>query len=266
VHVVDLDDLPHVTLYRRIKRMSGVKKRLGYTLEFFKTFFYELRALTGFNVVLATNERDAQRLRRWNRNLLVRVIPNGVDIEAFNFTNNDFNQDKIILFLGALDYEPNERAVEWLCTSLFPQIRRQVPQAKVSLVGRNPSRLVQSLVAPGIALAENVPDVRPYLRDCSVAVVPIAMGGGTRIKILEAAAAGRPVVSTSLGAEGLNFTPGAEIEIADTEDELVRKTADLLSNRAKAEQMAKLARLRVEREYSWELSKSKLADAISPWR
>jgi glycosyltransferase involved in cell wall biosynthesis len=91
------------------------------------------------------------------------------------------------------------------------------------------------------------------------------MGGGTRIKILEAAAAGRPVVSTSIGAEGLRFIPGIEIEIADTEDEFVRKTTELLSNRVKAEKMGKLARSRVERDYTWQMSKRRLAEAISPW-
>jgi glycosyltransferase involved in cell wall biosynthesis len=171
----------------------------------------------------------------------------------------------VILFLGALGYEPNQFAVEWLCESIFPKIRRLIPEAKLWLVGRDPPKHLQSFISLGIELIRNVPDVRPYPRGSSVLVVPVTTGGGTRIKILEAAAAGRPVVSTSLGAEGLNFIPGVEIEIADSEDEFVRKTLGLLSNRAKAEKMAKLARLRVEGEHTWEMSKRKLEAVISPW-
>jgi glycosyltransferase involved in cell wall biosynthesis len=263
--ISDVDDLPHTTLYKRIERMKGIKKRLGYTLELLKTIVYELKALRRFDMVLVTNEKDVYRIHRWKRNLPIRVVPNGVNIEYFAFNSNAPNPEKVILFLGALDYEPNERAMEWLCTSIFPKIRRRMPETRLRLVGRNPSRLVHSLIAAGIELASDVPDVRPYLQECSVVAVPLTMGGGSRIKILEAAASGRPVVSTSAGAEGLNFIPGVEIEIADKEGEFVEKTIDLLSNRDRALTLAKHARLRVEREYTWEMSWNKLEDAISPW-
>lgn len=265
VHVLDADDLAYIMLYRRLKKMTALKRRLGYTLEFFKTFLYELKGIAKFDVILVASDEDFQRLHRWNRKLPLHIVPNGVNTERFSRNDVESSKDNLILFLGALDYEPNEFAVMWLCRSIFPKIRRHIPQAKLHLVGRNPSRLVQSLTGPGIELARNVPDVRPYLYNSRVVVVPITMGGGTRIKILEAAAAGRPVVSTSIGAEGLRFIPGIEIEIADNEEEFVRKTIELLSNRVKAEEMGKLARSRVEREYTWEMSKRRLAEAISPW-
>jgi len=265
VHVLDADDLAYIMLYRRLKKMTALKSRLGYTLEFLKTFLYELKGIAKFDVILVASDEDFQRLHRWNRKLPLHIVPNGVNIERFSGNDIESSQENLILFLGALDYEPNEFAVVWLCKSIFPKIRRLIPRAKLHLVGRNPSRLVQSLIGPGIELARNVPDVRPYLHSSKVVVVPITMGGGTRIKILEAAAAGRPVVSTSIGAEGLRFVPGMEIEIADNEEEFVRKTTELLSNSVRAETMGKLARSRVERDYTWELSKRKLAEAISPW-
>jgi len=265
VHVLDADDLAHIILYRRLKKMTALKSRLGYTLEFFKTFLYELKGMAKFDAVLVASDDDFQKLHRWNRKLPLHIVPNGVNIERFAYNDSESSQENLLLFLGALDYEPNEFAVVWLCKSIFPKIKRQVPRARLHLVGRNPSRLVRSLIGPGIELTPNVPDVRPYLYRSRVVVVPITMGGGTRIKILEAAAAGRPVVSTSIGAEGLRFIPGIEIEIADNEEQFVRKTIELLSNRVKAEEMGKLARSKVEREYTWEMSKRRLAAAISPW-
>jgi glycosyltransferase involved in cell wall biosynthesis len=262
---LDLDDVPHIILSRKIKRMTAVKPRLGYALELLKTLCYEIKMLTRFDVTLVTSELDLYRLRRWNPTLQLRVVPNGVDTELFRFNEIGSRREQVIIFVGALDYEPNELAVKWLCTSIFPRIRRVIPRSRLLLVGHNPSRSVQSLAGPGIEIVGKVPDVRPYLRECSVSVVPITLGGGTRIKILEAAAAGRPVVSTSVGAEGLNLIPGREIEIADTEDDFVSKTVHLLSNPGKAAGMAKLARSRVERDYTWELSKRRLAEAISPW-
>jgi len=265
VHLLDLLDIAHLIAYRRVKSTANLKQRLGLALEFVKTFVYELKGLPMFDMVLVTNDADIYRLRRWNRKLPLAVVPNGVDTEAYSFNPLRSSTPYVLMFLGALDYSPNEVAVEWLCRSILPKIRSVVPQVKVLLVGRNPSRLVRSFVGSGIELVANVPDVRPYFRDCSVFVAPITIGGGTRIKILEAAAAGRPVVSTSVGAEGLSLIAGAEIEIADTENDFARKTLGLLTDRARVERMTTLARRRVEREYTWELSRNKLEQAIAPW-
>ena len=115
-----------------------------------------------------------------------------------------------VLFLGSLDWRPNLDAVALLLDDIFPQVRAQVPAATLSLVGRHPPDWLQARVAatPGVRVLADVPDVRPFLATCGMLVVPLRIGGGSRLKILEALATETPVVSTRVGAEGLQLTPG----------------------------------------------------------
>jgi glycosyltransferase involved in cell wall biosynthesis len=120
-----------------------------------------------------------------------------------------------VLFVGAMDWEPNVDAAEYFCREIWPSIQAKVPEARFRIVGRNPHRRVQRLASNSVEVAGSVPSVVDHLRESAVVVVPLRVGGGTRLKIYEAMAAGKAVVSTSVGAEGLDVHHGQDIVLAD---------------------------------------------------
>jgi glycosyltransferase involved in cell wall biosynthesis len=146
----------------------------------------------------------------------VTVVPTGVDLRQYQ---PGFSQDRevgpLVMFVGAMDWEPNIDAVEFFCKEVWPSVLNQVPQARFRIVGRNPDRRVQRLAGSSIEVTGQVPAIIDHLREAPVVIVPLRIGGGTRLKIYEAMAAGKAIVSTSVGAEGLDVHHGQDIILAD---------------------------------------------------
>jgi glycosyltransferase involved in cell wall biosynthesis len=190
------------------------------------------------------------------RNLFgeVRVseIPTGVDCQYFTPAPAPPSAD--LVFVGSMDWMPNIDGAEWFVAEILPRIRKRLPQTTVAIVGRNPARAVEDLAArtPGLTLSGTVPDVRPYLWGARVSVVPLRIGGGTRLKIYEAMAAMLPVVSTTVGAEGLPLTPGEHLEIADQPGDFAERCVALLLDESRRNAMAACARELVAARFSWE--------------
>jgi polysaccharide biosynthesis protein PslH len=159
-----------------------------------------------------------------------------------------------IAFLGAMDWHANLDAVEFFVREVYPAIRRRVPEAKFLVIGRNPPPRIRALAAadPSIEVTGTVPDVRPYLQRASVMVLPLRVGGGTRIKVFEAMASGVPIVSTLVGAEGLPLVDGEEILLADEPADFAERTCRLLENKELHERIRQQARRLVLEKYSWE--------------
>jgi polysaccharide biosynthesis protein PslH len=134
----------------------------------------------------------------------------------------------LVLFTGAMDWEPNIDAVEFFCKEIWPSVRRRVPSARFRIVGRNPSRQVLQLAGDSIEVTGRVPSVIEHLSEAAVVVVPLRIGGGTRLKIYEAMAAGKAVVSTSIGAEGLDVHHGKDIILADDAKAFAEAVSTLL--------------------------------------
>jgi glycosyltransferase involved in cell wall biosynthesis len=157
------------------------------------------------------------------------------------------------VFVGSMDWLPNQDGVEHFVNRIWPEIREKRPNAAFQVVGRNPPPRVRRLgQAPGVEVVGAVPDVRPYLAEAAVVVVPLLVGGGTRIKIFEAMAVEKAVVSTSLGAEGLELTPGEHIMLADTPSEFAEAVCGLLENADHRARLASAARRLVTANYSVE--------------
>jgi glycosyltransferase involved in cell wall biosynthesis len=137
-----------------------------------------------------------------------------------------------MVFIGSMDWDPNEDGVLWFVREIYPRIRREVPVARFTIVGRSPSSRLCAIAGQeqGIEITGRVPDVRSYLSRPEVVVVPLRVGGGTRIKIPEAMAMGKAVVSTPIGAEGLSFKAGQEICIAESPDQFAQAVVQLLKN------------------------------------
>jgi len=169
-----------------------------------------------------------------------------------------------ILFQGAMDWLPNRDAVDFLLAEIWPRVRAQFPHARLQLAGRNPppAFLARHRHHPGVEFTGSVPDMAPFLAAAAVTVVPLRMGSGTRLKILEAAALGKPVVSTRLGAEGLGFRDRREILLADTPAEFAAAIAALLASPQLRRELGQAARARVQADYSLDALRRQLRIAL----
>lgn len=203
-----------------------------------------------FNGCITVSEPDRNLLLASRPDLNVKVIPNGVDIEEYRpLPREELNPS--VLFVGSMNYQPCADAAILFCTEVLPRIRQLIGHVDVWLVGRDPSDEVQRLAGDGVHVTGWVPDVRPYYARSSVCVVPLRAGGGTRLKILEAMALGRPVVSTALGCEGLNVKNGKHLFIADAPAEFADRTVQLLTDTALWQRMIAEAHRLVEEQYAW---------------
>lgn len=165
------------------------------------------------------SQREREQLQQIVPQARIAVVPNGVDTQYFANAGVGSTAKRDVIFVGSMDYYPNAEAAVSFSRSIWPVMQARMPDAQLLIVGANPGPDVMALgQLPGVRVTGTVPDVRPYYRDALAAIVPLRTGGGTRLKILEAMAAGVPVVSTPLGAEGLDLFPGREILIADPDD------------------------------------------------
>ncbi|MGL4651326.1 MAG: glycosyltransferase, partial [Caldilineaceae bacterium] len=188
------------------------------------------------------------------------VIVNGADTKYYTPVRMP-DPDPTVLFLGTMHYFPNIDAVRWYFKSMHEALLAAVPNLKVLIVGHQPPADIVALgERPGITVTGSVPDVRPYMARSWAQVVPLRLGGGTRLKIVEAMAAGLPVISTSVGAQGLDVRNGAQMLLADEPGDFVRKLTSLLQDREGRERMARAARSFVELHYSWQMLGRKYSD------
>lgn len=209
-------------------------------------------ALCDRHLVVSERERDV--LLHRSPTARIDVIPNGVDVRSFDGAAPRGSEGKsTLLFVGSMDYHANIDAVMWFAQSVWPGISRKHPGLRFFIVGRNPPEAVRALACDSILVTGSVADVKPFYRDAVATVVPLRVGGGTRLKILEAMAAGVPVVSTSLGAEGIEAEPGKHLIIADTGEQLSSALTHLLSDAGLQNEIACAGRALVASKYDWNL-------------
>jgi len=221
----------------------------------------ELSACRAVDRVLVASHHDRRMLERELPAPPVAVVPNGVDVDEVLFEPPAADAPARAVFVGTLDYRPNEDAVRWFCSSVLPLVRRHVPDFELEVVGARPSTSVQALARQdGVQIVGGVPDVRPHLRRAALTVVPLRAGSGTRLKILEAFAAGTPVVSTSLGCRGLDVVDGFHALVADDARDLAAAIVRLVREPATRKRLAAEARALVESRFSWSSAVAKLHD------
>lgn len=194
---------------------SNPVKRLVYKIEAGKMTRYEQRTLGKFHHVIAVSENDRQEMLKMAPTCSISVVPTGVDTAKYAIAPPSAVTSPRIVFTGSMDWEPNIDAVAYFCQDIFPKVRAEFPSAIFQIVGRNPYPRVKQLACDSVEVTGTVPSVADYLRDATVVVVPLRIGGGTRLKIFEAMAMGKAVVSTSIGAEGLDVKNGRDLILAD---------------------------------------------------
>ena len=200
---------------RHAETETNPARRPIYSVEFAKMLAYEKAAVRRFPHVIAVSEHDRKLLSAWVDPSRVTLVPTGVDLRQYQPDVSDREVAPLVMFVGAMDWEPNIDAVEFFCEAVWPSVMTRMPAAKFRIVGRNPDRRVQRLAGSSTEVTGQVPAVIDHLREAAVVVVPLRIGGGTRLKIYEAMAAGKAVVSTSVGAEGLDVHDGRDIVLAD---------------------------------------------------
>jgi sugar transferase (PEP-CTERM/EpsH1 system associated) len=227
-------------------------KKCIFATEWKKTRDIEARICKSFDRVIAVSDEDRRIFENDFGVRSISTIPTGVDANYFQPQPVPRKPGRLV-FVGSMDWYPNEDGVIWFLREVFPRVRKDIPHVSFAIVGRNPSATLAAAAAEaGIILTGRVPDVRPYLAEAEVVVVPLRVGGGTRIKIPEAMAMGKALVSTRIGAEGLLVRDGAEIRLEDDPETFARAVVELLQNTDRRTELENAARDCVVRDFGWE--------------
>ena len=221
---------------------------------------------TGFGHIVCS-EREREQFWRIAPEARVEVIENGVDVAYFAGSESAATSRRIV-FVGAMDYFPNSDAAGFFANQIWPRVRSRLEGAELTIVGSNPSPAVLALgELPGVKVAGMVPDVRPFYHGALAAVVPLRIGGGTRLKIPEAMAAGVPVVSTPIGAEGLDVVDGENVLLAESDDAegWADRLVSLANSPALRQQLIGAGLRLVRNRYDWEIPGAKLRATYQGW-
>ncbi len=249
------------TLFERARQTGPTtwEDKLFYGAELHKIRRYERKNYAAFDLGITCSQHDRELLRRRCPDLPGEIIPNGVD--AQRFTPQEFTgQNNRLMYFGHYGYPPNADAVLYFGREILPLIRQRRPDVRTWAVGHMPPAEFHAI--DGLDVVGSVPDVRPYLAQADVIVVPLRAGSGTRLKILEAMAMGKAVVSTTLGAEGLDVTNGKDILLADRPEDFTDCALRLLEQPELRRSLGEHARRLVEREYDWGPIASRLEQAL----
>lgn len=221
-------------------------------IDVIKLRFWETHFWKKANKVVAMSDSDRKDMLKLSPNLGIDVVPNGVDVEFFAKKLRKPLQPPRVLYVGNFTWLQNEEAVEALVRRVWPKIKKEIPTARLWVVGKNVTPRIRSFESKDIEITEGMPDIRDAYSQATVLVTPIKGPGGTRLKILEAMASGLPVVTTSVGAEGLGVTHGKEAFISDDFEKLSDLAVGVIKDSKIATELGESGRMFVQRKYSWE--------------
>ncbi len=238
---------------RHLERAENFAEKIFWGLQHRRMLRHEGEMCRKFDGTIAVSATDKQRMEEYYRATRVFDIPTGVDTDYFQ-PNPEIEEKQQLVFTGSMDWLPNEDAMIYFIESVLPRIQKEAPQTRLVIVGRKPTPAIQKLIEgrSDITLTGWVEDTRPYIAESAVFIVPIRIGGGTRMKIYEALAMGKAMVSTSVGAEGLPLEHGKHIFFADSEQDFACHTLQLLRDAGLRRKIGATAREYVYRNFRWE--------------
>lgn len=251
-----------------LKRYAATLKnpvsRLFWRNEARKTTWYEIELAKRFDKVLCISSIDAERFRKKAPEIDWEVLPATIDLNVHRFSPQRGNS-RDLLFLGMLNYFPNIDGAEFFVKEVMPLVRQEVPDARLNICGHSPAKKVRRLGREeGVNVIGPIPDAQKALEECSVFVIPLRIGGGVRLKLLQCLSAGIPVVSTSIGCEGINVQDGRDILIADEPRDFARKLVRLLKDETLRSNLVHAGRQLIETQYSPKVVLEKLERIYTP--
>jgi len=249
---------------RHAETKASVAARWLYRTQHKRMLRFEEESLARFDGILAVSDADRDTFTRLYPSVAAKpvwVVRTGVDTSYFLPSAVEPPEPRLV-FTGSMDWLPNEDAMTHFCHDVLPLIREQEPRVRLSIVGRAPTPAVRALASDVIEVTGTVDDVRPHMRRAAVYVVPLRIGGGTRLKIFEAMAMGKAVVSTTVGAEGLPVVDGTHAIIADEPRAFATAVVALLRDKARREALEHAARSLVVEHYDWSAVAGELEDAL----
>jgi glycosyltransferase involved in cell wall biosynthesis len=248
--VLDEHNVEYEILERTyVAERSPVRKLYAY-LEYVKFKREELAAWRGATRCVFTSERERNIMLGERMSTPAVAIPNGVDLDHLGPGEDDVDPSSV-LFTGRIAYRPNTDAVLYFVRKILPIIHRSRPDVVLTVAGADVPPDVRRLAGPNVVVTGPVPDMRPYWRRAAAVVVPLRFGGGTRIKVLEALAMARPVVSTSLGCEGIDVVPGDHLLMADEPEWFAQSVLRVLGDPELGANLGRRGRMLVEARYAW---------------
>jgi sugar transferase (PEP-CTERM/EpsH1 system associated) len=248
--ILSMHNIESVRFERELALGPRNARRLALSLDRYWFQSWEQRVVRSFDGIVAVSDIDRQWIERHASATPVALVANGVNVDYFR--PQIASNPTAVVFTGAMHYPPNVDAVLWFAGEILPRLRQRLPELEFTIVGGKPLPQVKRLTRlTGVQVTGRVDDIRPYIADALAVVVPLRSGGGTRLKILEAMAMARPVVSTTLGAEGLEVTHGHDILIADHPEQFVESVLALASSRTLASRIGQAGRELALARYDW---------------
>jgi glycosyltransferase involved in cell wall biosynthesis len=251
-----------VIVRRHFQVARNIVTKLFWWLQWVKMDRYERAACHKFTGVVVVSETDKEILENRFGARRVFVIPTGIDTDYFAPRTEQVEKDSLV-FVGSMDWLPNEDAILFFAREVLGKIKEVIPTIRLTVVGRNPSAHLRQELAqyPEITIVGRVDDVRPFLSRHTLSILPLRIGGGTRIKVYEAMAMGKVVVSTHIGTEGLPVRDGEHVVLVDTAGDFARAVIQLLRDSERRKTIERAARHFVQTNCSWEKAASVFADA-----
>ncbi len=239
---------------RLFENGGGFLKRAYFKIQWKRMEKFERETCARCNAVVGVSEDDCKILQaQFNLKNILGAVPTGVDLSFFSPPIHPRKSCSLV-FLGSMDWMPNIDAICYFAETIFPKIKKEFPASTLRVVGRNPVPRVKNLekAHTGISVTGTVADVRPYLAEAEVMIVPLRVGGGTRIKIYEGMATGIPIVSSTIGAEGLPVAHGENIFLADSPEDFAQQICQLFANPRLGKSVGHNGRTLVQRQFGWE--------------
>lgn len=249
--VLDEHNIEYEVFERMQDGESSVLRRGFNRVERRRTRAFEQRWWGKVDACVLTSEREEEIVRAVAPATRTAVVPNGVDLDYFCPTDVD-PEPQSVVFNGLLRYRPNLDAAYFLVEEIWPLVLERAPGAKLTIVGRGDPLDLKRLERNAVAVAGEVPDIRPFLRRAAVVAVPVRMGGGTRLKVVEGLALGKALVSTTLGCEGVNVIDGEHLVVADSAEAFAAAVVDLFNSPERARRLGSAGRVLMKRDYSWD--------------